>query len=75
MQRVDLSARYVTTLMRSDTRLNRPALSGKFTLVFPAAYKLSRSAPAGRVPGEIKRSSDRRGGRWSWTLKLAQKRS
>ena len=25
-----------------------------------------------RVPGEIKRS---RGGRWSWTLKLAQKRS
>ena len=28
-----------------------------------------------RVPGEIKRSRDLRGGRWSWTLKLAQKRS
>ena len=28
-----------------------------------------------RVPGEIERSRDLRGGRWSWTLKLAQKRS
>ncbi len=28
-----------------------------------------------RVPGEIKRSRDLRGGRWSWTLNLAQKRS
>ena len=28
-----------------------------------------------RVPGETKRSWDLRGGRWSWTLKLAQKRS
>ena len=28
-----------------------------------------------RVPGEIKRSRDLRGGRWSWTLKFAQKRS
>ena len=28
-----------------------------------------------RVPGEIKRSSDLRGGRWSWTLTFAQKRS
>ena len=27
------------------------------------------------VPGEIKRSRDLRGGRWSWTLKFAQKRS
>ena len=27
------------------------------------------------VPGEIKRSRDRRGGRWCWTLKLAQKKS
>ena len=27
------------------------------------------------VPGEIKRSRDLRGGRWNWTLKLAQKRS
>ena len=24
-----------------------------------------------RVPGEIKRSRDLRGGRWSWTLNLA----
>ena len=28
-----------------------------------------------RVPGDIKRSRDRRGGRWSWTLKFAQKKS
>ena len=28
-----------------------------------------------RVPGEIKRSTDIRGGRWSWTLNFAQKRS
>ena len=27
------------------------------------------------VPGEIKRSRDLRGGRWSWTLTFAQKRS
>ena len=27
------------------------------------------------VPGEIKRSRDLRGGRWSWTFKFAQKRS
>ena len=27
-----------------------------------------------RVPGEIKRSRDLRGGRWSWTLTFAQKR-
>ena len=28
-----------------------------------------------RAPGEIKRSRDLRGGRWSWTLTFAQKRS
>ena len=28
-----------------------------------------------RVPGEIKRSRDLRGGRWTWTLTFAQKRS
>ena len=28
-----------------------------------------------KFPGEIKRSRDLRGGRWSWTFKLAQKRS
>ena len=28
-----------------------------------------------RVPGEIKKSRDRRGGRWSWTLNFAQKRT
>ena len=28
-----------------------------------------------RVPGKIKRSRDLRGGRWSWTLTFAQKRS
>ena len=28
-----------------------------------------------QVPGEIKRSRDLRGGRWSWTFELAQKRS
>ena len=31
--------------------------------------------PPARVPGEIKRSRDLRGGRWSWTLTFAQKRS
>ena len=29
----------------------------------------------GRAPGKIKRSRDLRGGRWSWTLTFAQKRS
>ena len=28
-----------------------------------------------KVPGEIKRSRDLRGRRWSWTFKIAQKRS
>ena len=42
MQRADLSARYV----HAYALRNRPALSGKLTVVFPAAYKLSRSAPA-----------------------------
>ena len=28
-----------------------------------------------KVPDEIKRSRDLRGGRWSWTFKLARKRS
>ena len=28
-----------------------------------------------KVPDEIERSRDLRGGRWSWTFKLAQKRS
>ena len=32
-------------------------------------------SPPARVPVEIKRSRDLRGGRWSWTLSLAQKRS
>ena len=36
----------------------------------PIATRLSH-----RVPGEIKRSRDLRGGRWSWTLTFAQKRS
>ena len=31
--------------------------------------------PVHRVPGEIKRSRDLRGGTWSWTLNYAQKRS
>ena len=34
-----------------------------------------RWAGSVRVPGEIKRSRDLRGGRWSWTLTFAQKRS
>ena len=40
--------------------------------------KVKRSWPGTRtlrVPGEIKRSRDLRGGRWSWTLNFAQKRS
>ena len=46
VQRVDLLTRSVTTLMRSETWLNKQTLSGKPTLMFPAAYKLSCSAPA-----------------------------
>ena len=34
-----------------------------------------RSSRFVRVPGEIKRSRNLRGGRWSWTLTFAQKRS
>ena len=37
--------------------------------------KLAGQEPEPRVPGEIKRSRDLRGGRWSWTLTFAQKRS
>ena len=40
------------------------------TLLTRAVWKL-----CGRAPGEIKRSRDLRGGRWSWTLTFAQKRS
>ena len=36
---------------------------------------LFEGADSVRVPGEIKRSRDLRGGRWSWTLNLAKKRS
>ena len=36
---------------------------------------LRRFTHVTRVPGEIKRSRDLRGGRWSWTLTFAQKRS
>ena len=38
-------------------------------------YKSDQQNCERRVPGEIKRSRDLRGGRWSWTLNLAQKRS
>ena len=38
-------------------------------------YTLCVWRRTGKVPGEIKRSRDLRGGRWSWTFKLAQKRS
>ena len=38
-------------------------------------YNRSMSTQCHRVPGEIKRSRDLRGGRWSWTLTFAQKRS
>ena len=41
----------------------------------PFSYLCVRVRILGRVPGEIKRSRDLRGGRWSWTLNFAQKRS
>ena len=34
-------------------------------------FKMAKTEKKFRVPGEIKRSRDLRGGRWSWTLKLA----
>ena len=40
-----------------------------------SVYKSLFLKRCGRVPGEIKRSRDLRGGRWSWTLTFAQKRS
>ena len=43
--------------------------------VSQAIIKAIQSQSTNRVPGEIKRSRDFRGGRWSWTLKFAQKRS
>ena len=45
-------------------------VSGWFQLRTRAVSKSSY-----KVPGEIKRSRDHRGGRWSWTFKFAQKRS
>ena len=42
-------------------------------MIFMAAPANDRNTPG--VPGEIKRSRDLRGGGWSLTLKLAQKRS
>ena len=44
---------------------------GQFSTEVPAGSAVTTI----RVPGEIKRSRDLRGGRWSWTLNLAQKRS
>ena len=41
----------------------------------PSLISLMVSVDVIRVPGEIKRSRDLRGGRWSWTLNYAQKRS
>ena len=41
----------------------------------PSSKRAFKFQDEKRVPGEIKRSSDRRGGRWSWTLKFALKRS
>ena len=38
-------------------------------------FKCSARNLGFRVPGEIKRSRDLRGGRWSWTLNYALKRS
>ena len=46
--------------------------SDPMLVVMKACADLWRSI---RVPGEIKRSRDLRGGRWSWTLTFAQKRS
>ena len=44
-------------------------------LALPETDKKPDISSTVKVPGEIKRSRDLRGGRWSWTLKLAQKRS
>ena len=50
-------------------------LTGNRARIFSFLKKRTNSNCRTRVPGEIKRSRDLRGGRWSWTLKLAQKRS
>ena len=49
---------------------------GMVTILDVALYQTSEESTISyKVPGEIKRSRDLRGGRWSWTFKLAQKRS
>ena len=40
---------------------------------FSCVYISPARGRAGRVPGEIKRSSDLRGGRWSWTSLLPRR--
>ena len=52
-------------------------LTGKLRSVglAPVYKKPGSVRPDQGVPGEIKRSRDLRGGRWSWTLTFAQKRS
>ncbi len=52
-----------------------PSLIGHPASVDVKQHKKSIFVNVHRVPGKIKRSRDLRGGRWSWTLTFAQKRS
>ena len=53
---------------------SRVGLAGDVKCRWSTSLSALSSLTGVRVPGEIKRSRDLRG-RWSWTLKLAQKRS
>ena len=55
--------------------INSNILSASTPTPTPQDKNDSHSLTPFRVPGEIKRSRDLRGGRWSWTLNYAQKRS
>ena len=60
--------------VRPGTYLERKGKSkgpGAFKIVITESSHLLLTG----APGEIKRSRDLRGGRWSWTLNYAQKRS
>jgi len=56
-------------------------ISGRYTLCHYTIHPVVsisiviKVAMVFKVPSEIKRSGDFRGGRWNWTFKLAQKRS
>ena len=66
---------FALTLVTSGSKTKSQSRSVKAHINRAVPWHFCVDDSSVRVPGEIKRSRDLRGGRWSWTLKLTQKRS